>query len=72
MNEVTREEFDRFKRAVIKKLKAQEELISDAFKAVADLQDKEDDLVDEALDRATRAQRAVRRLEKRVGEIENG
>lgn len=71
MNEITREEFDRFRRAVIKKLKAQDTLISDAFLAVANLQEKEDGLVDEALDRATRAQRAVRRLEKRVEELEN-
>jgi ABC-type transporter Mla subunit MlaD len=63
---VSAEEFARFKRAVIKKLKAQDDLIADAFSAIAALENKEDEVVDEALDRAMRAQRAVRRLEKRM------
>jgi hypothetical protein len=63
---VSQEEFLRFKRAVIKKLKAQDNLIADAFSAIAALESKEDEVVDEALDRAMRAQRAVRRLEKRM------
>lgn len=68
---VSQEEFTRFKRAVIKKLKAQDALISDAFVALAALENKEDENVDEALDRAMRAQRAVRRLEKRMNDGTN-
>jgi hypothetical protein len=63
---VSQEEFARFKRAVIKKLKLHDDLIADAFSAIAALENKEDENVDEALDRAARAQRAVRRLEKRM------
>lgn len=69
---MTDEEFLKFKRAVIKKFQKIDDLLGDAFEAIGKLEEKEDGLVDEALDRATRAQRAVRRLEKRVGEIENG
>jgi ABC-type transporter Mla subunit MlaD len=71
MNEVTQEEFQKFRRAVIKKLAQHDALISDAFQAIAELGEKEDNLVDEALERATRAQRAVRRLERRMKELED-
>jgi len=71
MDGVSQEEFTRFKRAVIKKLKAQDALIGDAFSAIAALESKEDEVVDEALDRAMRAQRAVRRLEKRMNDGTN-
>jgi hypothetical protein len=68
---VSQEEFLRFKRAVIKKLRTQDGLISDAFSSIAALESKEDENVDEALDRAMRAQRAVRRLEKRLNDGPN-
>ncbi len=61
---VTQDEFLRFKRAVIKKFRKLDDLIGDAFVKASTVEEKEDGLVDEALDRATRAQRAVRRVEK--------
>jgi len=68
---MTDEELLKFKRAVIKKFQKIDALLGDAFEAIGRLEEKEDGLVDEALERATRAQRAVRRLEKRVDELEN-
>lgn len=68
--EVTREEYDRFRKAVIKKLKFLEGLIDDAFQAISDQKAETAALTDEALDRASRAERAVRRLKKEVDELE--
>jgi hypothetical protein len=65
---ITREEYDKFRRAVIKKLKFLEGLISDAFQSISDLESKENELVDEAIARAARAERAVRRLKKEFDE----
>ena len=64
MTEVTEEEFLRFKKAVIKRLKYLDGLISDAFQKISDVEDKENAIVDEAVERASRAERAVRRLKK--------
>lgn len=69
-DQITREEYDRFKRAVIKKLKFLEGLTSDAFQAISDLENKENELVDEAIARSARAERAVRRLKKEFDALE--
>jgi len=61
---VTQEDFLKFRTAVIKKLKKQDALISDAFQAIGDGDDNARELAEEAVDRASRAQRAVRRLQK--------
>lgn len=61
---VTQEEFLKFKKAVIKRLKYLDGLISDAFQKISDVENKENELVDEAIDRASRAERAVRRMKK--------
>ena len=67
---VTKAELERFKVAVVKALKRNASLISDAFVKIGDVEDHENQLVDEALERATRAQRAVRRIERRMKVIE--
>lgn len=67
-DQVTREEFLAFKKAVIKRLKYLDGLISDAFQKISDVDDKDSQLVDEAVDRAARAERAVRRLKKEFDE----
>lgn len=69
---MTDEEFLKFKRVVIKHIKRLDGLVSDCFTQLSEIEAKEDELVDEAIDRATRAQRAIRRLEKRMGELESG
>lgn len=69
-DELTREEFERFKRAVIKKLKLLEGLIDDFYDKVNELDNRTTELTDEAIDRAARAERAVRRLKKQVDELE--
>jgi CHASE1-domain containing sensor protein len=61
---VTREEFRRFKLAVIKKLKFLEGLLDDAFEKINEVENNTVEKTDEALDRASRAERAVRRLKK--------
>jgi hypothetical protein len=63
---VTVEEFQKFRRAVIKKLKRQDDLISDAFAKIAEVEAHGLEMQDEAVDRAARAERAVRRLKKEV------
>lgn len=61
---VTQEEFQRFRKAVIKKLKKIDGLISDAFQKIDDVEAHGVEMQDEAVDRAQRAERAVRRLKK--------
>lgn len=68
---VTREEYDRFRRAVTKKLKFLEGLVDDAFQAISDHKSATAELTDEALDRAQRAERAVRRLKKEFEDHEH-
>jgi hypothetical protein len=63
---VTREEFLKFRKAVIKRLVKLEGLISDAFVEIAAGDDNARELIEEAVDRAARAERAVRRLKKEV------
>lgn len=65
---ITREEFDKFRRAVIKKLKAQDDLISDAFLKISDVDDAQTQMIDEANGHANRAERAVRRIKKALDE----
>lgn len=60
----TDEEFLLFRRAVIKKLKFLEGLIDDSFQKISDLDNRLTENVDEAIDRAARAERAVRRVKK--------
>lgn len=60
----TDEEYDRFRRAVIKKLKFLEGQIDSAFEAINGNEDTMIANTDEALDKANRALRAVRRLKK--------
>jgi hypothetical protein len=61
---ITREEYDRFRKAVIKKLKFLEGLCDDAFEKIAEIDGRLTENVDEAIDHANRAERAVRRLKK--------
>lgn len=68
---VTREEYDKFRRAVIKKLKYLDGLVSDAFQKINDVESTENELIDEAVDRASRAERAVRRLKKEFEDHEH-
>lgn len=67
---MTDEEFLRFKKAVIKKLKFLEGLIDDAFDKINENDDRLTQLTDEAVERAARAERAVRRLKKEFDELE--
>ena len=53
-----------FEKYVAKKLKFLEGLIDDAFIKINDNYEATSSLVDDAVDQATRAQRAVRRLKK--------
>jgi hypothetical protein len=68
---VTQEEFLKFRRAVVKKLKFLEGLIDDSFQKINDNDDRTTQVVDEAVDQATRAMRAVRRLKKEYDEHEH-
>jgi hypothetical protein len=68
---MTDDEFLKFKRAVILKLKFLEGLIDDLAKKIADDDDRLTQNVDEAIDRSNRAQRAVRRLQKEFDEHEH-
>jgi prefoldin subunit 5 len=61
---VSTEEYQKFRTAVIKKLKKLDGLISDLFQSISDLDNNESQLIDEALERAQRAERAVRRLKR--------
>ena len=61
---VTQEEFQKFRKAVIRRLKAIDALVSDAFQAIADGDDLARETSESALDHANRAERAVRRLKK--------
>ena len=64
-------EYLRFRKAVIKKLKFLEGLIDDAFQKISDNYEASSTVVDEALDHAVRAERAVRRLRKEFDEHEH-
>lgn len=68
---MTDEEFLRFKKAVIKKLKFLEGLIDDAFDQMNKNDERFTMLTDEAIDRAQRAERAVRRLKKEFDDHEH-
>lgn len=68
---VTQEEFLRFRKAVVKKLKFLEGLIDDAFQKINDNDNRYTELTDEAVDKADRAQRAVRRLKKEFDDHEH-
>ncbi len=68
---VTREEFQQFRKAVIKRLKALDVLVSDAFQAIADGDDNARETSNEALDHSQRAERAVRRLKKEFEDHEH-
>ena len=63
---VTQEEFLKFRKAVIKKLKFLDEQVSLCFVQVSDVQANDVENNDEAIDRAGRAERSVRRLKKEV------
>lgn len=67
----TDEEYLRFRQAVIKKLKTLEGLIDDSFDKINENYEATSMLVDEAVDQATRSQRAVRRLKKELDEHEH-
>jgi len=67
-NGISREEWDDFRRKVIRKLKFLEGLIDDAFLKLGEVDDRLTQNVDEAIDKADRAQRAVRRLKKEFDE----
>lgn len=67
---ISKEEYEKFRRAVVKKLKFLEGLIDDAFKQMTEVDDRVTGLTDEAIDRSSRAERAVRRLKKQVDELE--
>lgn len=58
------EEFQRFRKAVIKKLNFLEGLIDDCFQKINDTESNLIEKSDETLDHAARAERAVRRLKK--------
>lgn len=51
-------------RRLIKRIKKAEELISDAFEKISETDDRLTQNVDEAIERATRAQRVVNRIKK--------
>lgn len=61
---VTREEYQKFRRLVIKKLQKLEALIGDAYEEIAKSESAESELVDEAIKKAERAQRTANRLKK--------
>ena len=65
---VSREEYLKFRKAVIKKLNFLEGLIDDAFEKINEIDNRATELTDEAIDRASRAERAVRRLKKEIEE----
>jgi predicted transcriptional regulator len=60
----TDEEYDKFRRAVIKKLKFLESQIGDIWEKLGTNDSEYRELTDEAIDRAARAERAVRRVKK--------
>jgi hypothetical protein len=68
---VTQAEFLKFRKAVVRRLKSLDALVSDAFQAIADGDDAARETSGEALDRAQRAERAVRRLKKEYDEHEH-
>lgn len=61
---VTREEFLAYKKVVAKHIRRLDGLVSDCFQAISDSDSHLTENVDEAIDKADRAQRAVRRLKK--------
>lgn len=62
----TDEEYQRFRKAVIKKLKFLEGLVDDQWQRISDAEANMIEKTDEAIDRAARAERAVRRLKKEL------
>ena len=60
------EEYQRFRKAVIKKLKFLEGLIDDQWQKINDSEANMVEKTDEAINRAARAERAVRRLKKEL------
>lgn len=64
------EDYPKFRKAVIKRLKFLEGLIGDAFEKISEVESHTAELTDEAIDHAQRAQRAVRRLQKELEEEE--
>lgn len=69
ITELTDEEFRIW---VQKKLKNLEGLIDDAFQKINDFDENTRTLADEAVDHASRAQRAVRRLKKTFEDHDHG
>jgi hypothetical protein len=68
---VTQEEFLKFRKAVIRRLRTLEGLVSDAFQAISDGDDNARETSEEALNHSQRAERAVRRLKKEYDEHEH-
>lgn len=68
---VTDEDFLRFKKAVAKRLKALDQGVSDIFLQIGILDDGVNQVADEAVEKANRAQRAVRRLKREFDEHEH-
>lgn len=60
----TDEEYAKFRKAVIKKLNFLESQIGDIWEKLATNDSEYRELTDEAIDRAARAERAVRRVKK--------
>lgn len=67
---VTRGQFNAYARKVKKKFKKIEDLIGDAFVKIGDVEEHGLQMQDEAIDKADRAQRAVRRLKKEFDAME--
>jgi hypothetical protein len=65
---ITVEDFLKFRKAVIRKLKYLEGLIDDAFVKINENDDRLTQNVDEAIDQARRAGRAVRRVKRTLDE----
>jgi prefoldin subunit 5 len=66
----TKDELEKFKKAVVKSLKSIRAEIADLWTRINLVDDTETQIADEAVSKAERAARAVRRLEKRVKELE--
>jgi len=67
---VTREELKRVVRFFKKEILDLNERIGDAFQAISDSENAEVQLVDEAVEKAERAQRLANRLKKRLDTLE--
>ena len=67
----TDEEYAKFRRAVIKKLRVIDDTIGDIWQKISDNDDRHTQLEDEIVDRAARAERAVRRLRKEFDDHEH-